>query len=929
MKNWLITADLHIDDYSQCNYENRSRLNQFLTLADRYVELANENNCDTLVLCGDTVNRPTNRPYVLNVVQRVLQKLSDNFTDVYYIFGQHDLDSKTNDVSRDDSLLTALEFPNFHYMDHKQLTLESGIKVAFKDWTPKQDVSWIDGEVDVLFAHFTKSTMFGQDIDESKFKLMIHGDIHNSQEIGKYISIGTPLQKDMSSQQRGTVLIFNPNDATYKRIGTDDSHTRFLRIDYVSDQSEEGFEGPLWYHIYRPKNVSSNSQSNRTIIEWTEIDTLISELVEKQGLGPIHSEIKSMNPELHEIDFNFKLRKLIIHGYRSVEDLTINFSGNDRILLLGDNGSGKSSIVRALKSVFEQCRYINAQKSDFTDEVKVTLDFDYQNKNWKLTRGSHEWGILVDGEPLNYNNKTEFEADVVEKLPFIHYLDLMFIMSGTNNLSAQFTPDRRIELLSKFYRLDRVESYCNMAQQLAMNKSTTLNGYRDELNKNAGALDNTNKRLEELSEYAGKTQDYYQEAVDVLNKLQDDYNAHEKWKVELEKLQSQLKYHNNALEEYEKRLSLNVEECNEIIESNKSKAQKITEAIQSLQERQTALTQLTKDRDEALSRAKVIKKEIDSLESGICPTCGSKVCNEHTKSRLAQLNNEAQELKTKYLNAVEKLKVFKPEELQPRFYVDSAARLKKAQTEFNDTVILYSNKLTQHQIAVESYNSEKEKRDNVEKQISSYKLQEPKQVIMPIDFKQKLMNAMSELAKFEEYSRLEENRTETELSILSIKSTMADIQNEINRYNDYVKLTSRSGLVMEMILRDMAESFTDSQFKYEVDSGVFRGKPYTKFNSYFNVKGKWRLYEDLSDGQKTVSDVDFLSKLFSLQVGLLVLDETLKHLDFKMGPIAFEKLSAMNVNTILISTHDTNFTQFTQKINLELGPDGRTIAYIS
>ena len=57
MSKLLITGDIHIHDYKDYNLENDFRLNQFLSLANRYVEIANEYSCDYLVIAGDLIHK--------------------------------------------------------------------------------------------------------------------------------------------------------------------------------------------------------------------------------------------------------------------------------------------------------------------------------------------------------------------------------------------------------------------------------------------------------------------------------------------------------------------------------------------------------------------------------------------------------------------------------------------------------------------------------------------------------------------------------------------------------------------------------------------------------------------------------------------------------------------------------------------------------
>ena len=195
----LITADIHFGDYNDYNYSEKSRLKQFDLLADTYVELGKKHGCKELWIAGDFLRVPNNRSKQIHRFKKFIKTICDNFETVRYILGQHDLDSKSDNQSIEDTIVSLFDYENFIF-SNKVIHNFDGTTVAFMSWSPSQDLSWIEDKVDILIGHYTKSTFFGQEIDEDKFDLMIHGDIHNDQVLGKFVSIGNPIQHDMSSQ---------------------------------------------------------------------------------------------------------------------------------------------------------------------------------------------------------------------------------------------------------------------------------------------------------------------------------------------------------------------------------------------------------------------------------------------------------------------------------------------------------------------------------------------------------------------------------------------------------------------------------------------------------------------------------------------------------------------------------------------------------
>ena len=164
---------------------------QFDKLADRLLELKSENDCEEIWILGDFLRVPNSKQRVNNRLRKFIQKLCDNTSKVRFILGNHDTESKSSTQELDDSVLGMTTIiPNFIYEDH-HIEHFDGHTFAFMNWYPDQNLEWIADKVDVMLGHYTKSNLFGQDIDESKFDLMIHGDIHNDQVIGKFVSVGT------------------------------------------------------------------------------------------------------------------------------------------------------------------------------------------------------------------------------------------------------------------------------------------------------------------------------------------------------------------------------------------------------------------------------------------------------------------------------------------------------------------------------------------------------------------------------------------------------------------------------------------------------------------------------------------------------------------------------------------------------------------
>lgn len=922
---FLITADWHIDNYSDYNYYPNSRLDQFIRLAHRINEIGREEGCEILVIAGDFLNRPVLRPFLQHKVKEIIDILESGFDKIYYILGQHSTDSKSDDLSEHDTVLTIFESDKFQYMNHKILEF-NGYKIGFQNWTHSQDTSWIEDKIDVLICHYTKSDLFGQSIDDSKFDLMIYGDIHQKGFYdGKFVSIGTPIQKDFTSQAEGTAVVLDIDNRTWKHIEIDEDHSRFLRLYYTNNKAEEGFsEDKLSYYVYKPERVEASKNNKSELLSWNEIDELIYRLSTEGGLGDVYKEVVSKCVPYSEIDFNFQLKYLEIQGYRSIVDFRLEFDGNDRILLLGKNGSGKSSIIKAAKSVLENSRYISYEKSDLCASQRVAMGLFYQNKLYEIWKGD-SYGLKINGEQQPYRNKTNFENDLLDKLPFLRFIDLFFITSDVHNLSQRFTPDRRIELISKFYRLDRIDAYSTTSNNLYQEKITESSNLKSKITTEIGIRDHISKRVDELREEVKDLSiEELRETLSVYAQMRNDYESFRNWESESIRLRDRMESIQDTLNTYKNRLSIDIEFTQIKLTNVENDIINYKKLIETSTQRWRKYEEYSSRLESQMKVGLELKNQLEKVVNGRCPVCDNPINNEKSEKLQKDINAKLNEVREECKELLLKLKDYSDEEKGDNYFKELIEKLKMNLSDAEDEKMLLKNKISQYEIAKNDYDNELLKLKKVEDDILLHENKKPKEVKLPLNLSELEYEVASKISKYEDYEKELKSYKEKCQLIDELNSEYNKMINESEKYKQFSELTQRNGKVYEEILKKLAEGFSESDIQYKVDSGVFRNNRFVKFNSFYRVKDKLRIYESLSDGQKTVCDLDFLSKLFSVQVGLLVLDEHLRHLDENNLPKAAEILKNMNVNTVIISTHDSNFSLYTKRVLLELDSNGAT-----
>lgn len=918
----LITADVHIDDYADYNYEYRSRLKQFNTLAHRIIEIAKQYDCKEHWILGDIINRPNSRKYIEHAAKRFLKIQSNHFDTVRYILGQHDRESKSQDFDIEDTLITLFDFDNFIYMDRKLLEVDGHV-FGFMNWLPEQDLDWLgDKHLDVLFGHYTKSTLFGQEIDEDKFDLMIHGDIHNRQVIGKFISVCNPIQHDLRSEANGDVIIFDTETLEWFRVDTDPDHTRFLRISYTDKKELGGFSGPLQYNVYRPA-IESVTDSQKKTITWNDVDDLIKNTCKELQLTAVHGEVESNCVPYSEVDFNFQVTHLKIHGYRSIEDLELDFTTGDRVALLGDNGSGKSSIVRALQGVFSKNSYLKYEQSDFTDDLLIEVTITYQNKVYKITKGSR-WGLLIDGQEQSYSGIREFEDDLPNKLPFIEYLDLMFMNSNVNDLSSQFTPTRRIELISKFYRLDRIQAYQQTANNLWKAENDKRNGLKSQLDIEEGMLTKYRSRLTELEATNLMSADDINSEIKSLNDLRTRYQDYQSWSTLNSELETQTNSAQQSVDKLTMTLNFDINQGKKDLVDLEDKLTVINTTYEDQYKKSVEFESLLKEITLIESQGKGLSDKLGTLSSGRCPECDAPLSEGKSKELIQNTQKQLDESRSKWVELDSKLGEHPKGRESKAYYLEVLSGLKEGYKTTKDGLELLRNKIRQYELSKSKLDSEIERLNNLKSRLEEHKLTEPEKVVLPLDLDDKISTLYGKLNLISELDRVTTDVAKQSESIESLKSQLADVQVKLDNYERYIEITSMNGIIYEQILIQLAEKFTTTEVKYAVDSGVYRGSRFINFNSFYLVKNNYRLYETCSDGQRTICDLDFLDKLFSTQVGILVLDEYLKKLDDKNFPKACEIITSMNANTVILSTHDNNLSVYSKRLLLSLDDTGRT-----
>lgn len=930
MSKIIAIADIHIFDYPSRNPEEKFRLKQSRVVAQNIIEVAKQEGTDIIVIAGDIIEKSVLRPYVQAEVKLFLDTLMSFFRFGYIIWGNHDLDNKSSDQDFTDSCLSVMLPPNLYYAHQKETTIDNS-RIAFCNWMPEFDLTWINNRVDVLFTHatisYSGSDMFkSQVLDQTKFQLCIAGDIHKAAQIGKFISIGIPQRCKMSDSTDSTGIIYDCITKQWKWVNLN-PFNNLMQFQYTTDRNLEGWDSILGiWSIYKPSNLGiTNGIRDIKIPAWKEIENLVDNIIISNNLQGVHGEVLKniKNLESKEVDFNFILTRLYCKNWRSIDEAELYFDDGDKILITGKNGSGKSSLLSALRFAFEENRFLKDFIQIGTKECLTEVDFIYQGNNYRIRRGSKKYGLVVNGEEQKYNNKKEFEEDVRARFPFIDYADIYFFDSDHHKLIGGITPERKSEIISKFFKMDKIDSYneeaCIILDQM------TKNGYKwkEEIDKSRKLLDYINQKLSLIKipiVSKAELEQHKQEGLEIQRKSKIWSN----YQLSIANLTAKIQTYKDSLSMIEAEKSKFRNKA--VIESDVNRVRNEIDEINN--KKIPTLNDITVQYNLLSGQLQQVNNEGSKLynewqnlgKTKRCPCCGQEIKNteslEKHKQELEQKLNELSQKQKELMSNLESMK-------DNKFKVDQEKNKLMTDLNFlNNELAKFISEINNIDTTEKNYHETKRRLEYCEAELLSTPI--PEQVELPEHFMETMTRIESDINAWNEFEKLIVDKEQAENNISYAQNELNNIMSAVTDLNKYIKLTGPTGKIYEEIMTKLAEQFSDNQVKYEVITYNFRKKDHLDLSLSFNNNGNWVGYQACSSGQQTVLDINFLSKIVT-RMGLLVMDEFLKHLDPYNHDTCIETIGSMNIGCVMISSHMESITSFNNKsCRLELNDSGIT-----
>lgn len=939
MSKILAVADIHINDYKSRNPENKYRLYQgSRTVAQNIINVGKAQGCDYIVFAGDIIEKSVVRPYIQAETKVFLDTIMANFKEGYIIWGNHDLDGKSLDQEISDACLGVMLPPNLHYAHQKSLKIDNTV-IGFSNWMPKFDLSWIQGKVDVLFTHATinyspDSSDFieSQKLDESKFDLAICGDIHRMAALGKYVSIGVPQKCKLGDSDDSSGVVFDcvTKSYTWVNLNPNDNLMKFVVTDDVTMQDKWDPDTLTWY-VYKSSDSAFAADGNVKINTWNEVENLIEDAVIKTNLQAIHGEVLANigNIDEGEVDFDFTLHRLHCENWRSIENATVDFKRGDKIFLQGANGSGKSSLLSALKYAFLDTSTTVGLQSlkpfiQFGAKSCLTeVEFSYQGSEYKLRRGTKEFGLWINGEEQKFPDKKYFEKDIRDRFPFINYLDdALFFDADHHRFIGGMSPERRTEVISKFLKLDRIDVLNDTASAHLNEVKEELDKWRNKYNENEKVLTYIREKLAMITLPGVSKEDLEKLKAEGLE-LQRKNTLWNQYVSRNSLLQAQAKtYQDKVTELMTRQASFRDPQVIDF------EIGKINEEIQKLNESLVSLGNIRvnleyKLREDQSLRTEGNKAYTEAMSIGvgkICTLCGQPIkTSAALEAHKAELLNRVEEIKNQ-------LAVLGQEIATLTAQRDNSA---EEYNRINSDIARYNSEISKRmseKTEIASVASELTRTQtllqNAMMELGALGVVE--QVELPDNFMQKMADIETGLSTWNTFEITSNDESQKVVEMNNLRIEIDRQKAYCDELEKYVKLTGPTGIIYEEIMNQLCAAWSDNNIKYDVvRSGTGKREHLSLLPSY-NKGGNFVNYGACSSGERSLLDINLLDKLIS-SAGMLVLDETLKNLDSSRLEEVCETLKGMNVGCLILTSHADSLGAFYNKsISLSLNDSGLT-----
>lgn len=521
-----------------------------------------------------------------------------------------------------------------------------------------------------------------------------------------------------------------------------------------------------------------------------------------------------------------------------IKSADIDLSSNI-VILEGDNGQGKSAVMEAIAICLAERKRADSVKEFVQkgfDHGKIILNMKYNNQPIIFDVTLNVRGGTPLERDVEYNNKHYINSevtDLLKELDFTFYSDIILSMQGQDDI-ATMTPVQRANLLQRLFQFDFTEKLKGVNDKIdEANDIIKLNNSKVEyLTKE---LDSKKQRRDSitLKPLPFTTEEYYekQKQQDLLfNKLASIKNTlHEMNKYyekrnqlvnqstllsgniyKLNQKKDEAKKSKEALEKFDfdnqkkalkenidkyteevSKLSKNIIDCNNIINSITAESSKLSQDIATFKYKRTDFA-----------------KKYDLINKGVCPECGQSTCNmDHSSIDKDNKNNEDLiEQSQNKINELSNSLSAKKKELEDLYTAQQTATSNKIAVEINLTSLeKQNNEYVSNIMPLDEYNKLKsdlkdftEQKELIEKELSTLdsEIEKHKSVITEQNEIESLYNVLKDSIKSfddimvynsasqQQIKQYDEDIENSKLNIEELKKSAASLSKTIDCYNE-------------------------------------------------------------------------------------------------------------------------------------------------
>lgn len=663
------------------------------------------------------------------------------------------------------------------------------------------------------------------------------------------------------------------------------------------------------YNVWDLANAFDCSRSKINSVIYSEFNT-IQEFAEYLGFEYYNHKVKSVEIVACE---NIPVYDLVNSGKWN----NFAIAANDEKSGVFVHNSGKSSIIWSINYALRGGLDIRDEVREGTDSASVYLELTYQGKQYGIYRGTDGVSLDIDGEYQNLGSKRDTEAGIYELLPFINYLDSFFFMDDSVSIMGSYAAERRIELLSTYYRLDVISTYASLGKGLLDELYKEGNQKWTELEQEKKIIEDLSLKFNEAKEKSKGigTKEFIENKISELNQEYKDSVVYFDKLDSIDSIKRSLSVVKKNEKDYEFKISNLKNEIDSLVIPDIAPEQVDEEKLEEVKNKGISIYKELEKLDIKLENNKEILNKFSSLT---CPECGSNIdivdlqprSKEEIKSNIYELELEIKSKNEDYESLSEEYS-----ELQ---------KSQKSWKKYQDNLAKKSNLESKLESLKESLEETKNKINDLESQLDEFDsktCREPDLIMKEINNQNYSLKLLEDLSIIE--SQLSSAKENSRINSLTIE--IEELEKKSSKYEKYVELLGDNGSLYELVLNSILTRFNSDKFKYEVVKSVYRGREYNDVIGYYkapNMK-RFRNYWRLSRGQRTLVDLDFIRNLVRGS-GIIVFDEILKYLDsynFTEGLSIIHSMNSplkiitsQNENTIYVDcqiklTYDGNITQ--------------------